>query len=261
MFVLTAKTLNLKRYSDVSSLWKRDHVQRWQAKVKEVMPGAFWAKLEAGEENRVHVHVLAPSDSPPRCPHRATTIYNYRGLIEYLHKSPAIPTLENCLHYRQAQDDAKAHGKRLPRLSFLKGLRESRASTVTGAITPENIASSVSSTASREIDSILSSEIDKAANCSKSPSPAIDEADHDNQNNHKHHDLKDKSACSRAASVGLEVRVVDVLHRLKHPLEGAGCSDLLDVVGFGGHNHLGASLIARYVNVYRNALQTVHDPP
>ena len=256
MFVLTAKTLNLKRYSDVSSLWKRDHVQRWQAKVKEVMPGAFWAKLEAGEENRVHVHVLAPSDSPPCCPHRATTVYNYRGLIEYLHKSPAIPTLENCQHYKQAQDDAKAHGKRLPHLSFSKGLRESRASTVTGVITLENLASNLSSTVSCEIDSIFSG-VPK----SKSPSPAIDEADHDDQNNHKQHDLKDKSACSRAASVGLEVRVVDVVHRLKHPLEGAGCPDLLNVVGFGGHNHLGASLIARYVNVYRNALQTVHDPP
>ncbi len=251
MYVIAANTLHLTRYSQASSLWNHEHTDRWKVRVREVMPGPFWARLEAGyHQNAVHVHVLAPADVPPMCTHRASAVTDYARLLEYLCKAPAAPTLENCRDCRTALEAVRRTGTRLPKLSFSRGLRV-RGSSVQGAITTEEVSSNASVTMNSRIKSSLPEQRPKTTRQQHQAAKYPD----------KQRDSPDQRERACPAPIRAKVRVVHMLEGTGETLEGVFSTGLERIVRQGTHYGPRASLITAHNDLNVNPLQAVHHPP
>ncbi len=119
--ILRLRSLNLEHLELEGNLWNHAAVLEIKQAVLRAAPGAFYARLEAGEEaRRVHVHIL--THEPLHVPCALEKVRYLEKTAAYLAKAPAPNDNLAIGVFIAAKLEAKARGRNLPRLAFWRGI-------------------------------------------------------------------------------------------------------------------------------------------
>lgn len=119
-----------ERLAAPTGIYRHKTVTVWREAISEAFTGAYWWRIEAGTEGRLHVHVMADRDAGPvdlvRGGECCKPVHDLPGLLRYLAKPVVLPTDEALAVYRKAKARARKQGKQLPRTSGYIGIPSSK---------------------------------------------------------------------------------------------------------------------------------------
>jgi hypothetical protein len=131
LYTLHAEHLSLhERLAKPSGIYQHKTVAAWREAVSGAFSGAYWWRIEAGAEGRLHVHVIADKSAGPvdlvRGGECCKPVYDLPGLLRYLAKPVVLPSHEALAVYRKAKARVRRQGKQLPRTSGYVGIPSSK---------------------------------------------------------------------------------------------------------------------------------------
>jgi hypothetical protein len=124
-FTVALAALDLEHLEHESNMYSHEAVNSIKDKIREVMPSAFWARLEVGNrERKLHVHLFA--HNAPAVSHNGQETQSLGGIASYVCKCPVPDDDLSAGVFIEAQKQSRAAGhKRLPNITFRRGIPNS----------------------------------------------------------------------------------------------------------------------------------------